>query len=77
MFTKVGAIADIHTPIHTDRSDSQLSRVFTKNYSTAPRVPMGIWGSVLTQESIFRGFGARPSIFKRTRTKKLLKKSQI
>ena len=26
--------------------DSQLSQVITKNYSTTPRVPMGIWGLV-------------------------------
>ena len=30
--------------LHTDRSGLLLSRVLTKNYSTAPRVPMGIWG---------------------------------
>ena len=29
---------------HTDRSGLQLSQVLTKNYSNAPRVPMGIWG---------------------------------
>ena len=28
---------------HTDRSNFQLSRVITKNYSTTPRVPKGIW----------------------------------
>ena len=30
---------------HTDRYDLQLSQVLTKNYSNAPRVPMGTWGS--------------------------------
>ena len=32
--------------IQTDRSGLQLSQVLTKNYSNAPRVPMGILGSV-------------------------------
>ena len=32
--------------IQTDRSGIQFSRVLAKNYSTTPRVPMGIWGSV-------------------------------
>ena len=32
--------------LDTDRSEIQLSRVLTKNYSTASRVPMGIWGLV-------------------------------
>ena len=31
---------------HTDRPELQLSWVLTINYSTAPRVLMGIWGSV-------------------------------
>ena len=62
---------------HTDRSDSQLSQVITKNYSNTPRVPMGIWGSVCDPRTQILGFGARPSIFKRTRTKKTLKKRQI
>ena len=37
------------------RSDSQLSLVITKNYSTAPRVPMGIWGQYVTPEPRFSG----------------------
>ena len=32
--------------LHTDRTDSQLYRAITENCSTAPRVPMGIRGSV-------------------------------
>ena len=28
---------------YTDRSNFQLSRVITKNYSTTPKVPKGIW----------------------------------
>ena len=31
---------------HTEILDSQLSQVITKDYSNAPRVPMGTWGSV-------------------------------
>ena len=37
---------NLECAMHTDRSESQLYRVFTKNYFNAPRVPMGIWGSV-------------------------------
>ena len=37
--------------LHTDRSGLQFSRVLTKNYSTAPRVPMGIWGLVCDPET--------------------------
>ena len=39
-------------PLHTDRSDSQLSRVITKNYSTTPRVPMGISGSAYDPQNL-------------------------
>ena len=60
---------------HTDRSDSQLSWVITKNYSTAPRVTMGVLGSVCDPRTQIWGFGARPSTFKGPRTKKPLKKS--
>ena len=41
--------------LHTDRSGLQLSKVFTKNYSTAPRVPMGILGLVCDPRTRFSG----------------------
>ena len=41
--------------MHTDRSDSQLSRVITKNYSTAPRHTWVSWGCYVTLEPRFRG----------------------
>ena len=42
MHTKSIIITQVY---HTDRSELQLSRVLTKNYSTSPRVPMGTWVS--------------------------------
>ena len=40
-------------PWHTDRFDFQLSRVITKNYSTAG-YPWVSWGGYVTQEPRFR-----------------------
>ena len=62
---------------HTDRSDSQLSQVNTKNYSNAPRVLMGIWGLVYDPRTQIWEFGAQSPTFKRTRTKKPLKRAKF
>ena len=82
--TKITILGPMHTKsiiitqvYHTDRSELQLSRVLTKNYSTSPRVPMGTWvsgGNPITQ---IKGFGCRPSSFKRTRSQKPLKNSHF
>ena len=54
-----------------------MSRLITKNYSTSPKVPMGIQGLTWTPTSQMQGFGARPSSFQRTRIKKPLKIDKI
>ena len=54
-----------------------MSRLITKNYSTSPKVPMGIQGLTWTPTSQMQGFGARPSSFQRTRIEKPLKIDKI
>ena len=41
--------------VQTEQSGLQLSQVLTKNYSTAPRVPMGSRGQYVTPEPRFSG----------------------
>ena len=54
-----------------------MSRLITRNYSTSPKVPMGIQGSTWTPSSQMQGFGAGPSSFQRTRIEKPLKIDKI